>query len=322
MLKDTPVEAQQQQDIKWKTKPRIKPKNALVKYWDLYLLMVPGILFFLIYKYVPMWGIVIAFQDYSVFAGIQGSEWVGLKHFERMFQAEEFYRIFSNTLLISLYKLFWGFPAPIIVALLLNEIRNMMYKRTIQTIIYMPHFLSWVIVGGIMMNLLGPSTGIVNSFVQFLGFEPIYFIADDSWFRTVLVTSDLWKSVGWGTILYLAALAGINPQLYEAATVDGANKWQQTWHITLPSLLPTIVILFILQMGNILEVGFEQVFILLNPLVYNVGDVFETYVYRVGVTQGQFSYTTAVGLFKSVIALIMVVAANKIAKKLGQNGLW
>ncbi|WP_204413409.1 ABC transporter permease [Bacillus tianshenii] len=305
-----------------KIKSKVKRKNVLVKYWDLYLLLVPGVLFFIIFKYVPMWGIVIAFQDYSVFAGIQGSEWVGFKHFERMFQAEEFYRIFNNTLLISLYKLFWGFPAPIIVALMLNELRNLMYKRTIQTIIYMPHFLSWVIVGGIMMNLLGPSTGVVNSFIQFLGFEPIYFIANDSWFRTVLVTSDLWKSVGWGTILYLAALAGINPQLYEAATVDGANKWQQTWHITLPSLLPTIVILFILQMGNILEVGFEQVFILLNPLVYNVGDVFETYVYRVGVTQGQFSYTTAVGLFKSVVALILVVAANKIAKKLGQNGLW
>ncbi|MCP1160624.1 ABC transporter permease subunit [Bacillus infantis] len=284
--------------------------------------MVPGILFFIIYKYVPMWGIVIAFQDYSIFTGVLESKWVGFKHFERMFEAEEFYRIFKNTLLISLYKLFWGFPAPIIVALMLNELRNMMYKRTIQTVIYMPHFLSWVIVGGIMMNLLGPSTGIVNSFVEFLGFEPIYFLADDSWFRSVLVASDLWKSVGWGTILYLAALAGIDPQLYEAATVDGANKWQQTWHITLPSLLPTIVILLILQMGNILEVGFEQVFILLNPLVYNVGDVFETYVYRVGVTQGQFSYTTAVGLFKSVIALILVVAANKFAKKLGQNGLW
>ncbi|XNQ64810.1 sugar ABC transporter permease [Alkalihalobacillus sp. 1P02AB] len=284
--------------------------------------MIPGILFFLIFRYVPMWGVVIAFQDYSVFAGISGSEWVGWKHFERMFQTEEFYRIFSNTLLISLYKLFWGFPAPIIVALMLNELRNMLYKRTIQTVIYMPHFLSWVIVGGIMINILEPSTGIVNHFIQFFGFDPIYFIADDSWFRTVLVTSDLWKSVGWGTILYLAALAGINPQLYEAARVDGANKWQQTWHITLPCLLPTIVILFILQMGNILEVGFEQVFILLNPLVYNVGDVFETYVYRVGVTQGQFSYTTAVGLFKSVIALILVVSANKMAKKLGQNGLW
>ncbi|MGY3714680.1 ABC transporter permease [Sutcliffiella cohnii] len=321
MQNGTSIEANKTKlDIKTDIKP--KKKSALFKYWDLYLLMIPGILFFLIYKYVPMWGIVIAFQDYSVFAGVAGSEWVGFKHFARMFQADEFYSIFSNTLLISLYKLFWGFPAPIIVALMLNEIRHMLYKRSVQTIIYMPHFLSWVIVGGIMINLLNPSTGIVNTFIQFLGFEPIYFIADDSWFRTVLVASDLWKSVGWGTILYLAALAGIDPQLYEAAKVDGANKWQQTWHITLPSLLPTIVILFILQMGNILEVGFEQVFILLNPLVYNVGDVFETYVYRVGVTQGQFSYTTAVGLFKSVIALIMVVLANKIAKKLGQNGLW
>ncbi|WP_420909465.1 ABC transporter permease [Bacillus infantis] len=321
MIKGAPLETQAAK-FDAKTRPKIKGKNAFLKYWDLYLLMVPGILFFIIYKYVPMWGIVIAFQDYSIFTGVLESKWVGFKHFERMFEAEEFYRIFKNTLLISLYKLFWGFPAPIIVALMLNELRNMMYKRTIQTVIYMPHFLSWVIVGGIMMNLLGPSTGIVNSFVEFLGFEPIYFLADDSWFRSVLVASDLWKSVGWGTILYLAALAGIDPQLYEAATVDGANKWQQTWHITLPSLLPTIVILLILQMGNILEVGFEQVFILLNPLVYNVGDVFETYVYRVGVTQGQFSYTTAVGLFKSVIALILVVAANKFAKKLGQNGLW
>ncbi len=321
MIKGAPIETQAAK-FDAKTRPKIKRKNVFLKYWDLYLLMVPGLLFFIIYKYVPMWGIVIAFQDYSIFTGVLESKWVGFKHFERMFEAEEFYRIFKNTLLISLYKLFWGFPAPIIVALMLNELRNMMYKRTIQTVIYMPHFLSWVIVGGIMMNLLGPSTGIVNSFVEFLGFEPIYFLADDSWFRSVLVASDLWKSVGWGTILYLAALAGIDPQLYEAATVDGANKWQQTWHITLPSLLPTIVILLILQMGNILEVGFEQVFILLNPLVYNVGDVFETYVYRVGVTQGQFSYTTAVGLFKSVIALILVVAANKFAKKLGQNGLW
>ncbi|RYI28701.1 sugar ABC transporter permease [Bacillus infantis] len=321
MIKGAPIETQAAK-FDAKTRPKIKRKNVFLKYWDLYLLMVPGILFFIIYKYVPMWGIVIAFQDYSIFTGVLESKWVGFKHFERMFEAEEFYRIFKNTLLISLYKLFWGFPAPIIVALMLNELRNMMYKRTIQTVIYMPHFLSWVIVGGIMMNLLGPSTGIVNSFVEFLGFEPIYFLADDSWFRSVLVASDLWKSVGWGTILYLAALAGIDPQLYEAATVDGANKWQQTWHITLPSLLPTIVILLILQMGNILEVGFEQVFILLNPLVYNVGDVFETYVYRVGVTQGQFSYTTAVGLFKSVIALILVVAANRFAKKLGQNGLW
>lgn len=297
-------------------------KNPLIKYWDLYLIMVPGILYFIIYKYVPMWGVAIAFKDFSLFQGFFKSEWVGLKHFNRMFEAEEFYRIFRNTLLISLYKLFWGFPAPIIVALMLNELRNMFYKRTIQTIIYLPHFLSWVIVGGILINILQPSTGIVNSIIKFFGFEPIYFLADENWFRSVLVASDLWKSVGWGSILYLAALAGIDPQLYEAARVDGANKWQQTWHITLPALTPTIVILFILQMGNILDVGFEQVFILLNPLVYSVGDVIETYVYRVGIVQGQFSYTTAVGLFKSVISLILVIIANQVAKKLGQNGIW
>lgn len=299
-----------------------KKKNPFIKHWDLYLLMAPGILYFIIYKYLPMWGVVIAFQDYSVFGGFSNSAWVGLEHFQRMFQAEEFYSIFKNTLLISLYKLFWGFPAPIIVALLLNELRNMMYKRTIQTIIYLPHFLSWVIVGGILINILQPSTGIINDLVELLGFERIHFLSDSSWFRTVLVTSDLWKGVGWGTILYLAALSGIDPEMYEAATVDGANKWQQTLHITIPSLVPTIVILFILSMGNILEVGFEQVFILLNPLVYSVGDVIETYVYRVGITQGQFSYTTAVGLFKSVIALVLVVLANSIAKRLGQNGIW
>ena len=308
--------------INTQKKSRRMSKNPLIKYWDLYLIMVPGILFFLLYKYLPMWGIVIAFQDFSVFSGVLNSEWVGLKHFERMFEAKEFYNIFSNTLLISLYKLFWGFPAPIIVALLLNEIRNATYKRTIQTIIYLPHFLSWVIIGGIMMNLLAPSPGIINTFIEFLGFESIHFLTDDSWFRSVLVGSDLWKSVGWGTILYLAALSGIDPQLYEAATVDGATKWQLTKYITLPSLLPTIVVLFILQMSSVLEVGFEQVFILISPLVYDVGDVIETYVYREGIVQGQFSYTTAVGLFKSIIALVLVVGANKLAKKIGQNGLW
>lgn len=320
MSKEKMVDAKSEKK-KTTTGKKRRPKSALVKYWDLYLIMVPGILYFIIYKYIPMWGVVIAFQDYSVFAGVFESEWVGFEHFQRMFEASDFYRIFTNTLLISLYKLFWGFPAPIIVAILLNEVRNMTYKRTVQTIIYLPHFLSWVIIGGIMINLLQPG-GIVNGFIELLGFKPIHFLTDDSWFRSVLVASDLWKGVGWGTILYLAALAGIDPQLYEAATVDGATKWQATKHITLPSLLPTIVVLFILQMSNVLEVGFEQVFILLSPLVYNVGDVIETYVYREGIVQGQFSYTTAVGLFKSVIALVLVVGANKLAKKIGQNGIW
>jgi putative aldouronate transport system permease protein len=303
---------------------RLQPKRMIWfrKYWDLYLIMVPGILFFLVFRYAPMWGIVIAFQDYSVFSGIKDSEWVGFKHFLDMFGDNDFAIIFRNTLLISSYKLIWGFPAPIIIALMLNEIRLLAYKRTIQTLIYLPHFLSWVIIGGILFNLLSPSTGMVNKLVQFIGFEPILFLGDPSWFRTIIVASDIWKDAGWGAIIYLAALAGIDPQLYEAAIVDGANKWKQLWHVTLPSIMGTVVILFVLRLGHVLEVGFEQIFVLYNPLVYEVADVIETYVYRVGITQAQFSFSTAVGLFKSIIGLILVVIANKVAKKLGQEGIW
>jgi putative aldouronate transport system permease protein len=299
-----------------------KRQTSIRRYWDLYLIMVPGILFFIIFKYLPMWGVIIAFQDYSAFAGIRESAWIGWEHFETMYHSSEFYRVFRNTLLISLYKLVWGFPGPIILALLLNEIRNVMYKRSIQTFVYLPHFLSWVIVGGMMINVLSPSTGIVNEILKQLGFNPIFFLADENWFRTILVISDLWKTVGWGAIIYLAALAGINPEMYEAAIVDGANKWQQLWNVTLPSMMSTITILFLLNLSNILDVGFEQIFILYNPLVYPVGDVIETYVYRVGISQGEFSYTTAVGLFKSVIALVLVILANKASKKLGQEGIW
>lgn len=294
----------------------------LRRYWDLYLIMIPGIVYFLAFKYAPMWGVVIAFQDYSVFAGIRDSDWVGLKHFTDMFHDSDFFNIFKNTLLISLYKLVWGFPGPIILALLLNEVRHMSYKRLIQTLAYLPHFLSWIIVAGILNNILSPSTGIVNEVLGWFGIEPIFFLADPGWFRTVLVSSDIWKEIGWGAIVYLAALAGIDPQLYEAATVDGANKWHQLRHITLPALLPTVVILFILRLGHVLDVGFEQIFVLYNPMVYGVADVIETYVYRVGLTQAQFSFSTAVGLFKSVIGLFLVVASNKLAKKLGHDGIW
>uniref|UniRef100_UPI00403F317D ABC transporter permease n=1 Tax=Paenibacillus sp. FSL K6-1096 TaxID=2921460 RepID=UPI00403F317D len=296
--------------------------QALKKYWDLYLIMLPGLAYFIIFKYVPMGGIIVAFQDFSAFAGIRGSEWVGLAHFKNMFMDSEFYTVFKNTLLISLYKLIWGFPGPIILALMLNEVRHMLYKRGVQTLVYLPHFLSWVIIGGILINVLSPATGIVNQFLGMLGLEPIFFLGSQEWFRTVLVVSDIWKEAGWGAIIYLAALASIDPQIYEAAVVDGAGKWKQLLHVTLPSLLGTIVILFVLRLGSVLDVGFEQIFVLYNPLVYNVADVIETYVYRTGITQGQFSFTTAVGLFKSVISLILVVLANKAARKLGQNSLW
>jgi len=319
----TTVSAQRPAHLK--VAPELPRKGRIpeaFRYWDLYLIMVPGLLFFVIFKYVPMWGTLIAFQDYSPFAGIRNSPWVGLEHFERMFNSKEFYQVFINTLLISLYKLFWGFPAPIILALMLNEVRHMLFKRSIQTIVYLPHFLSWVIVGGVLINILSPSTGIVNEILKYFGIEPIMFLGDERWFRSILVISDIWKSAGWGTIIYLAALAGINPQLYEAATVDGANRWKQVWHITLPSLLPTIAILFLLNLSSVLDVGFEQILILYNSLVYSVGDVIETYVYRVGISQGEFSYTTAVGLFKSIIALILVVLANSATKKMGHEGIW
>jgi len=290
--------------------------------WDLYLIMLPGILYFVVYKYLPMWGVVIAFQNYSVFSGIWGSEWVGWLHFKNMFMADDFYQIFANTLLISLYKLIWGFPGPIILAIMLNEIRHMLYKRSIQTLVYLPHFLSWIILGGIMINVLSPTSGIVNQVLERLGFEPIFFLTSTEWFRTVIVASDIWKEVGWGAIIYLAAIAGIDPQLYEAAIVDGASKWKQILHITLPSMMSVIVILFLLRLGHVLDVGFEQIFVLYNSLVYEVGDVIETYVYRVGIQQAKFSFTTAVGLFKAVIGLVLVILANRGAKKLGQEGIW
>ncbi|TBL71406.1 ABC transporter permease [Paenibacillus thalictri] len=302
--------------------PAQKGHSWFWPYWDLYLIMVPGIVYFIVFKYVPMTGAVIAFQDYSVFAGIMESDWVGLKHFKEIFLDTEFYTVLRNTLLISLYKLIWGFPGPIVLAILLNEVRRMFFKKTVQTLAYLPHFLSWVVLGGILYNVLAPSNGIVNGILKLFGHEPVFFLADPNWFRTVLVASDIWKEIGWGAIIYLAALAGIDQQLYEAAVVDGANKWRQIWHITLPSLTSTIIILLVLRLGHVLDVGFEQIFVLYNPMVYSVSDVIETFVYRTGITQADFSFSTAVGLFKSIVGLILVVAANKLAKKLGQNGVW
>lgn len=301
-------------------------KTGLFSYYNrfkvLYLLSIPGIVYFLVFKYIPLTGSVMAFQDYSIFTGIWKSEWVGLANFRRMVEYADFWRILKNTLAIGFYTLFFAFPIPILLALMMNELRNQVFKRFVQTAVYLPHFLSWVVVGGIVIEILNPTSGVVNYIVTLFGYEPIYFMGEDSYVRTIIVSSSVWRDAGWSTIIYLAAMSGINPDLYEAAQIDGANRWRQTFSITIPSILSTITILFLLQIGNFLDLGFERVFVFLNPLNNAHGDILDTYIYRVGLIQREYSYTTAIGLFKSVIGLILIVTANLFSKKTTGEGLY
>lgn len=295
------------------------------KYRLYYVLAIPGILYFLIFKYLPMIGIIIAFKDFSPFAGLHGiinGPWVGFKHFVTFFDSYYFWSILSNTLIISTLKLITGFPAAIVLALLINEVVNTAYKRIVQTISYLPHFLSWVIVTGLTINMLSPAGGVVNQVIEAFGGKPILFLGNPHYFRGVLVVFDLWKSVGWSTIIILATIATVNPEMYESAIVDGANKFQQIWYITLPSISTVVVILLILRIGHIMQAGFEQILLLYNPSVYQVADIIDTYVYRVGLNQLKFAFAAAVGLFKAVIALVLVIGANTAAKKLDQEGIW
>ncbi len=285
-------------------------------------MLVPLVAYYVIFEYGPLYGVQIAFKDYMLRQGIWGSSWVGWKHFEYMFTlSPDFYNILKNTVVISLYHIIFGFPAPIVLALLLNELRLEMFKRISQTISYLPHFLSWVVLGGLLMTILSPTTGAVNLVLGWFGIEPIYFLGDPRYFRFTLVISAIWKEIGWGTIIYLAALASVDQHLYEAAKMDGANRWKQTIHITLPSITYVIAILFIFKTGSILSAGFDQIFNLYNPAVYSVADTLDTYVYRVGLMQLQYSFTTAVGLFKNIIAFSMVMLTNYIVKKMGQEGI-
>lgn len=288
----------------------------------LYLLLLPGLLYFLVFKYVPMWGVMLAFQNYQPFTGFLKSEWVGFEHFRLFFNNPEFVMLLRNTLLLSFYNLIFFFPAPIILALLLNEVRLSFFKRTIQTMIYVPHFISMVIVASLTYVFLTTEGGTVNELLfQYTG-NKIQFLSDPSWFRPVIILQTIWKECGWGTIIFLAALAAVDVEQYEAATIDGANRWRQIWHITLPAIRSTIVILLILRMGSVLDNGFEQIYLMLNPLNRSVGEVFDTYVYAMGITQGAFSYSTAVGLFKSVVGVTLVLGTNWLAKKFGQSGLY
>lgn len=288
----------------------------------LYLLALPGVLFFLIFKYVPMWGVLMAFQNYSPFAGITGSPWVGLEHFRTFFDTPDFGLLLRNTLAINLLNLVFFFPLPIVLALMLNELRNVVYKRFIQTVLYLPHFLSWVIIIGLTFTLLGKGEGLVNHLLEAAGYERIDFLTNPHVFWVLVTGQSMWKEAGWGTIVFLAAIAGVDPQIYEAARMDGAGRFRQMWHVTLPALRNVIVVLLILRLGDIMDVGFEQLFLLYNGAVSEVAEVFDTYVYRIGIQRGQFSYSTAIGLFKSIVGLILVLGSNKLAKKLGQGGIF
>ncbi|WP_409347167.1 ABC transporter permease [Paenibacillus sp. MBLB4367] len=269
-------------------------------------MLLPGVIIVLIYNYFPMGGIVMAFQNFVPTKGIAGSEWVGWSNFSYLFSLPDTNQVIGNTLYIAILKIAAGLIAPIVVALLLNEVAKQWFKKTIQTLVYIPHFLSWIILGGILMDLLSPSEGVVNQIITSLGLEPVFFLGDNTWFPFTLVISDTWKEFGFSTIVYLAALTGINPSLYESAAIDGANHWKRMLHITLPGMMPVIVLMVTLSMGAVLNAGFEQVFVLYSPQVYESGDIIDTMVYRMGLVDMQYSAATAVGLFKSFTSLILI----------------
>ncbi|WP_409341879.1 ABC transporter permease [Paenibacillus sp. MBLB4367] len=287
------------------------------RYKYYYVLLIPGLVYFILFHYIPMGGIIVAFKDFKLAKGIFASDWAGLKWFQLLFEADDFWTALKNTIYISFYKLIFGFPFPILLAIMLNELLGSAFKRVIQTIIYFPHFLSWVVLGGIMFTLFSTKSGILS----FIGFDSSPLMEPSS-FRALLVGSEIWKEAGWGTIIYLAAIAGINPELYEAAKIDGATRFQAIRYITLPSIAGTIVILLILRTGQILNAGFDQVFILYNPMVYNVADILDTYVYRIGLSMGRYSLAAAAGLFKSAVGLLMLLFTNWLVRRLGGQGLW
>lgn len=300
--------------------------NAFFSYiWKhkfLYLMLLPAILYYIIFHYVPMAGVSMAFKKINPMKGIWASPWVGFKYFEQLFSQNKFYQVLWNTISISFTRLLWGFPFPIIIALLLNELRSNRLKRGIQTAIYIPHFISWVVLGGILTNLLSADSGLVNGLITSLGGRPVGFLTDEKYFVPTMVASMIWKTFGWNTIIYLAALTGVDPQLYEAAVVDGANRWKQLIHITLPSIMSTIVVVLIMRIGSLMQAGFEQIFVLYHPGVYRTADIIDTYVYRVGLTEGKFETAAAVGLFKSVINFALIIFANRFARKFGEEGVY
>ncbi|MCG8500777.1 MAG: ABC transporter permease subunit [Firmicutes bacterium] len=308
--------------INFKIKNNMKKHSTwkkVISYRQLYLMALPAFIYYVIFHYIPIYGVTVAFKDFSFVHGITGSEWVGLEYFKFMFSGNAFYRVFSNTFILGILKICFGFPIPVIFALLLNEIRHVRFKKMIQTTSYLPHFLSWVILGGMFLQIFSIH-GPLNALFEFLGMEKISFLTNPQRFRVLLVATHIWKSMGWNSIIFLAAIASIDTQMYEAAVIDGAGRIKRMIHITLPSILPIIIIMFILSVGNIIKDDFDQIFNLYNPAVYSTADVISTYVYRQGLEQMNFSYAAAVDLFKNIIALILVFTSNTIANKLDDEG--
>ncbi len=320
MARNTPIASERKPAYGGAEKSYFK---RLAGQWDIQLMVVPALLLIIVFQYIPMYGVLLGFQDYSLFKGFLDSPWVGLKHFEAFFNDPDFNRVIRNTIVISFLKFFIGFPAPIILALMLNEVSKLAFKRVIQTVSYLPHFMSWVIVAGMVSSMLSTDNGSINMLLQQLNLidEPISFLSLPEYFWSILVVTDVWKSIGFGSIIYLAAIAGVNPQMYEAAAIEGASKFKMTYLITIPSIMPVIIIFMILAIGNLLSAGFEDILLLANAGIREVSDVIDVYVYRIGIENQRFSYATAIGLFKAIISVALLTIANFAARKSG-NSLW
>ncbi len=302
----------------------VRTLKSYGKQYQLVLMFLPAAITLALFAYAPMYGLTIAFKDFALLKGISGSPWAGLENFRKLLTAPSFSEVFANTIKISFLRLIFGFPAPILLALLLNEVGNARFKKVVQTISYLPHFLSWVVLAGIVIQILSPSSGIVNQIIVMFGGNPIYFVADPRYFVPMLIVTGIWKEVGWGTVVYLASITSISPELYEAATIDGAGRFQKMLHITLPALRPVVSIMFILNSGNLINAGFDQIYNLYNPAVYKVADIIDTYVYRRGLLDMKYSFSSAAGLFKNIISFALVLTTNGLVKVISgkENGIW
>jgi putative aldouronate transport system permease protein len=321
-IEETLIEAREAQRVRAPESKWTRLYDHFKREWQIYAMLLPTIIWFIVFLYKPMYGLQIAFKDYSIFRGVAASPWIGWAHFETLFSNDQFLRAISNTIKISALNLLFGFPAPIILALMFNEVINATYKRTAQTIVYLPHFISSVIIAGIVITAFSPTAGIVNTVIGWFGLDPVYFLTQPQWFRPIFVGTGIWQEAGFGSIVFLAAIAGVNPSLYESAVVDGASRWQMMWKITIPSILPTILIMLIIRIGNVMEVSFELVILLYQPATYETADVVNTWVYRQGLQSGQYDLAAAAGLFNAVVAFVLVMAANTLSRRFSRTSLW